>query len=112
MGVGAPPISEAELQRGVIELAQALGWRVAHFRPARTEEGWRTAVSADGKGYPDLTLVRGTRCLVVELKAARGRVHPEQQIWLEAFARTPVEVYLWRPADWLSGEIEQVLRAA
>jgi hypothetical protein len=28
----------------VIELAKLRGWRTAHFRPARTAHGWRTAV--------------------------------------------------------------------
>lgn len=49
-----PSISEAELQSAVIELARTLGYRVAHFRAARTAQGWRTPVEADGAGFPDL----------------------------------------------------------
>ena len=47
-------MSERELQDAVIQLARLLGWRVAHFRPAMTTRGWRTPVSADGAGFPDL----------------------------------------------------------
>lgn len=117
---------EDDWQQQVVDLAQALRWRVAHFRPARTLDGWRTAVAADGKGFPDLVLVRGPRLLFVELKTDRtgSKLSPEQQQWvadLEAVANalagpvsrgmatreglpgivTPaLEVYVWRPSDW------------
>ena len=48
-----------------------LGGRVAHFRPPRTVHGWRTAVAADGAGFPDLVMVRGSRLLAAELKSER-----------------------------------------
>lgn len=35
-----------------------LGYRVAHFRPEKTAHDWRTAVAADGKGYPDLAMAK------------------------------------------------------
>lgn len=98
--------TEAEWQATVIDYAHLTGWRVAHFRPAKTERGWRTAVSADGKGFPDLTLVRRGRLIFVELKAERGRLTPEQIEWLTALevcalARAEgLEVYCWRPSDW------------
>lgn len=75
--------TEAELQAAVIDLARLYGWRVAHFRASRTKRGWSTAVAADGKGYPDLTLVRPPELLFVELKGEQGRVSPEQLVWLE-----------------------------
>jgi hypothetical protein len=91
-------VSEAAFQDQVIQLAHVYGWRVAHFRPAQTSKGWRTAVAADGKGFPDLVLVRD-RLIVAELKARTGRPTPEQHAWLEATARAGVETYMWRPAD-------------
>ena len=94
---------EAELQANVIDLAQVLGWRVVHFRPAQTSKGWRTAVQGDGKGYPDLTLLRGNRGIAAELKSARGKVTAEQAAWLGAFLATGWEVHVWRPADWVEG---------
>jgi hypothetical protein len=103
-------VTEAELQSAVIELARLLGYRVAHFRPAQTVKGWRTAVEADGKGFPDLVLVRRpARLLFVELKAARGRLHPDQQAWLELLGPA-AEVYVWTPAEWSDGTVELVLR--
>lgn len=104
-------MSEAQLQDSVIALARTLGWRVAHFRPARTEAGWRTAVSADGAGFPDLVMLRANRLLVVELKSEGGKLTPVQALWLGAFVLIQgCEQALWRPSDWLSGHIEEVLR--
>lgn len=100
-------MNESEFQDAVIEYARIYGWRVAHFRPARTASGWRTAVAADGKGFPDLTMVRGTRLAVAELKGERGRVGPDQQAWLDALKAAGVETYIWRPSDWPA--IEKVL---
>lgn len=117
-------MTEAELQGGVIDLAQAFRWRVAHFRPAQTERGWRTAVAADGEGYPDLTLVREERLIFAELKGERGRLRPAQTEWLNALALVAgraerlnagraeplVEVFIWRPSHWQDGTIERTLR--
>lgn len=108
-------MTERELQDAVIECAQLLGWRVAHFRPAETAKGWRTPVQADGKGYPDMTLVhrRQRRLLFVELKAEKGSVSEEQARWLEDLllcSGDRVAVHVWRPADWISGDIERALR--
>lgn len=94
-----PDITEGAWQANVIELAHVLGWRVAHFRPARTLHGWRTAVAADGCGFPDLVLTR-ERLVVAELKARRGRLTADQRAWLDALAAAGVEAYLWRPDDW------------
>lgn len=91
--------SERDFQKTVIELAQVLGWRVAHFRPARTKYGWKTAVAADGAGYPDLSMVR-ERIIFAELKAEKGKVSAEQQEWLEAIEAAGGEAYVWRPSDW------------
>jgi hypothetical protein len=49
-------VSERELQDWIVAAARLLGWRVAHFRPAWTEKGWRTAGSYDAQGWPDLVL--------------------------------------------------------
>jgi hypothetical protein len=94
-------VTEAEWQEQVIELAHALGWRVAHFRPARTQHGWRTPVAGDGAGFPDLLLVRGARVIVAELKR-EGPGHeptPEQVAWLDAFGAADIEAHIWRPGD-------------
>ncbi len=102
-------MTEAELQECVIATAHLFGWRVAHFRAAQTKHGWRTPVAADGKGFPDLVLVRD-RVVFVELKAERGRTSPEQLDWLAALANAGAEQYVWRPSDWADGTIEAALR--
>jgi hypothetical protein len=102
-------VSEAELQKAVIELARRLGWRTAHFRTSRTQSGgWATAVQGDGKGFPDLVLARNGYVLFVELKAKAGRLSAEQDAWLEALPEQ--ETYVWRPEHWASGAIERTLR--
>lgn len=101
-------ISEAAFQQQVIAYAKLRRWRVAHFRPAQTKDGWRTPVSGDGKGFPDTILVRGTRIVVAELKAERGRLSKEQWAWIDAFTVTPAETFVWFPEDW--PEIERVLK--
>jgi VRR-NUC domain len=102
-----PPVTEAEFTAQVIAFARLHGWRVAHFRAARTAQGWRTAVQGDGAGFPDLVLVKGTRMIVAELKAGRGKTTPEQDAWLTAFAAAGVSTFVWRPGDWR--DIERVL---
>ncbi len=97
-------ISEADLLRSVIELAHIFGWKVQHTRPARLGNGqWRTAIQGDAGG-PDLTLARHGVFILAELKSEHGKLSPEQQEWQEA------GVLLWRPGDWLSGNIEKILR--
>lgn len=102
--------SEAEFTRMVLELARLHGWRSAHFRPAQTSKGWRTAVSGDGKGFVDLILVRGHRMIGAELKVGRNKTTPEQDEWLKALGDAGVAVFVWTPQDW--DEIVKTLEAA
>ncbi|HJZ58386.1 MAG TPA: VRR-NUC domain-containing protein [Gemmataceae bacterium] len=95
---------EETFTRRVIAFAQEHGWRAIHLRPARTASGWRTAVSGNGKGFPDLLLVRGEELLVAELKVGKNRPTPEQRTWLAAFAAAGVRAYTWRPTDWMAIE--------
>lgn len=100
--------SEAGFLTAVLQYAKLCGWRTAHFRPALTSRGWRTAVQGDGKGFPDLVLVRAGRIVFAELKMPRGRLSPEQVAWMDALKQTPFEIYVWTPDDW--PEIEKVLK--
>lgn len=97
---------ENDFQERVIYLAHLYGWKVAHFRPARTQEGWRTAVAADGKGFLDLVMVR-ERLVVAELKYGNNDLSDDQRNWFDWFKRAQVETYTWWPEDW--DEIEKVL---
>ena len=103
-------MTEAELQAAVIEMAQLFGWKVAHFRPARTEKGWVTPVAADGKGFPDLCMVHPDKgILFAELKSEKGRVTREQGDWLIAIQHASGNAFLWCPSDWRDGLIQEVL---
>ena len=102
-------ITEEQLQNATIQTAHSLGWIVAHFRPALTQRGWRTPVQADGKGFPDLVLVRD-RVIFVELKRESGKPTRDQRVWMEKLEAAGAEVYLWKPSHLRSGEIEETLR--
>jgi VRR-NUC domain-containing protein len=89
-------ISEAQLQRTVIDYALLRGWRCVHYRPARTIHGYRTALTGH-PGAPDLLLARDGRILCIELKRQHGRLTPDQRLWLAALGGN---ARCWRPADW------------
>jgi hypothetical protein len=97
-----PTIHENEFTEQVLELALLYGYKRAHFRPARTKDGWRTAVSGDGKGFPDLLLVRKRdgRKIAAELKVGKNKPTPEQLDWLETLAACGFETFLWYETDW------------
>lgn len=109
-----PPVkvSEAQFQRMVIDLAHLYGWRVAHFRRVQVRRGsgsvyWETPVAADGKGFPDLVLVRGGSLLFAELKVPPNTTTPEQREWLAALRAAGQHVAVWTPDSWV--EIEATL---
>jgi len=94
-------ITEEEFQGQILDLAKIFRWRRAHFRAARTKHGWRTPVQADGKGFPDLVLVKPPRLIIAEVKRQDTKPDDHQLEWLNDFAGVPnVEVYTWKPADW------------
>lgn len=100
--------NETEFLRQVTELAEMLGWRTAHFRPARTAHGWRTPVQGSlGKGFPDLVMLRRDRVLFVELKGHKGVLSAEQAEIL-ALLDQAAEAYCWHPEQ--LDEIAAVLR--
>jgi hypothetical protein len=102
---------EAQLQRDVIELARRLDFKAVHFGAAQIRKGtWVTPVRGDGAGWVDLVLVGRHAVLFVELKDRHGRLSDAQTRWLERLARAGQATYVWRPADWDSGEVERVLK--
>lgn len=106
-----PPVTEAELQRQVIDLAHIFGWRVMHVRKSigRRAGGaaWQTTTSI--KGWVDLFLYHPDRgqVLAAELKSDSGRLTPEQIEVLDDLRRSGVQTRVWRPGDW--EEIQAVL---
>jgi hypothetical protein len=100
----ARSISEKQLSQHVVNLARMLGWRVARWptwRPTGTDPG-----------VPDLVMAKDGRVIFAELKATGGRVSDAQREWCDALhGNAPyVRHVYWFPANWLSGEVERVLR--
>lgn len=95
-------IKEDQLQTWIIQLAKLTGWRYYHPHDSRKSV----------PGYPDLTLVHAGqgRVIFAELKSSKGRISKAQQEWLSDLAATGQEVFVWRPADWISGTIQGVLK--
>jgi hypothetical protein len=127
-------LTEAAWQEQVVGAARVYGWRTFHAPDgghAPTRAGGRRVASGqipEGRGFPDLVLVRAPRIVVAELKAENGRMGPGQAEWLEAFAGVgsaiagavaaalsvsdlgdapSLEAFVWRPADW--PEVQAVL---
>ncbi len=95
------PPEEAFLKQ-VLDLAKLLGWRSFHCRPARTAKGWRTPVQGDGKGFPDLILLKeGQQVIVAELKV-KGKLTSEQKAWMDAWKAAGARGFIWYPEQWLS----------
>jgi len=102
------PITERDFSSAVEDLFKLFGWRFSHFRPARTEKGWRTAITGD-RGFPDYVAVRNARLVFIELKSEKGRLTEAQAEWLELLRQCQrerlrhmevpnIEVYLWKPS--------------
>lgn len=95
--------SEKEFQEQVVTLAQALRWRYYH-----THRSDRSPA-----GFPDLVLVHPARgrLLFRELKSEKGSASAAQREWIEDLSAAHQDVGVWRPRDWLSGEIHKQLGA-
>jgi hypothetical protein len=113
----AKAMSEEQLVNHIIAASQSLGYLVAHFRPAKTEKGWRTAMQGD-VGFPDLVMANGKVIIFAECKRwdPKAKVADEQERWLRMVDVTAghgilglVWVYVWRPTNWLDGTIERIL---
>ena len=103
--------SEADFQKTLIDLLHCYGYRVAHFRPAKTDKGWRTPVSADGSGWPDLFVVHpdSGNAFAVECKSDTGKLSPEQENWIEWLRACGIRTFVWMPKMW--PEIGEIVKA-
>lgn len=100
-------ISEIAFASQVESLLNLFGWLWCHFRPARSNKGWRTPL-AGHKGLPDYVAVRDGVLLFAELKDRYGKPSREQQEWIDALKAAGQQVYLWRPGD--IDEVTEILR--
>jgi hypothetical protein len=107
------PLTEAQFQRQVIDLAAYQGWQWMHVEQRASTgngSGWHVPIKGPlGKGFPDLMMVRGHSLIFVELKAQRGVLSQFQKDTIETL-RWVGETYVWRPSDW--AEIAEVLANA
>lgn len=109
-------VTEAGLLRAIVRFAGLHGWRWFHCPDAALAELAKSERwdAMPAPGYPDLTLARGGRLIFAELKSAKGKIRDDQAGWLaeleEVRHERGIEVYVWRPRDWSSGKIEEVLR--
>lgn len=104
-----------ELQAAVIDLAHLHGFRVCHFQSALItgrdgKPRWRTPFSADGKGWPDLFMVRRERAIAVEIKGDGDSLKDEQRQWLFDLETAGVEAFVFTPASWREGFVDTVLK--
>ena len=77
----------------------------AEVRSEAVYHGWKVYAVWDSRktpaGWPDLTLVRGTRLMFWELKKQKGRKPTDDQLaWLSALSETGAETAVYRPSDW------------
>ena len=98
-----PDAGEGALQRHLIRLAEAVGWRVFHARDLKppTRERLRSRLS-------DLVLARPPRLVAMELKSDGDRPRDDQEAWLDAWAACPgAESYVFEASQ--IDEAERVL---
>lgn len=105
-------VSGKELQKAIVGEARRLRWRVAHFYPRPVTQQGRTRfvtpASADGKGWPDLFLVRD-RGLAIEVKGDGDRLTPDQRDWIAAFRMAGIEAIVATPLMWQAGAVTEIL---
>lgn len=96
----AEGMSEREFQTSVVNLAEALGWKVYHTHDSRRSQ----------PGFPDLVMVHARHGVVFrELKTMKGKESPHQTEWLDALTLSGADADLWRPSQLFDGTIKTVL---
>ena len=83
-------ITEAQFLHYVTDVANLGKWFIYHTYDSRRSQA----------GFPDLVMTKNGRIIFAELKSQKGRVRPEQQMWVDELEKHPgIEVYVWRPSD-------------
>jgi hypothetical protein len=95
----AARMPERELQQLVADLCRVLGLPHFHVQHSR----------GMAPGFPDSVII-GTKVIYRELKAERGTLAPEQRAVADALKAAGADWRVWRPSNWLNGDIELELR--
>ena len=95
----AAAMSERDLHKAVTDMASAYGLLWWHATDPRKSNA----------GLPDLILLGWRGLAFVELKAEKGRLRPEQVIWLERLAAAGVPVEVIRPSDLQAGRVQALM---
>jgi hypothetical protein len=108
-------MTEAQLEKAVIQLAHQLGYMVHGVRPGRRPRddgsvGVFDQLKGD-KGYPDLTIMGKGRVFLWELKADRtsAKLSADQEQWRKRVQAAGLNYAVIRPCHWRSGQVEQAL---
>lgn len=96
------PASEAELLTWVLAACERRQILAHHCPDSRACTGT--------PGLPDLVMV-GRKMLFAELKSRPGETSAEQDNWLWHLNRCVVPWVVWRPQDWSSGIVLDMLNA-
>lgn len=83
-------MTEAQLQKAVMDLVRWLGLLAFHSTDSRRDSC---------AGWPDLVICGQGGVIYRELKAERGRLRPEQLDWLSRLTQGGADAGIWRPSD-------------
>ena len=93
-------MTEADLQRAVIDLIRWLGLHYFHDNDSRRNRA----------GWPDLAIAGPGGLILRELKTDAGRLRPEQMDWISILTLGGADVAVWRPVDLTTGRIQNELK--
>jgi hypothetical protein len=92
--------NESDYQREIVAYAKLKNWAVVHFTKLYHRGRWFTPAAIDGKGFPDLILVRDERILFIEVKTDTGRLTNEQILWRKRILRCGLSFIVARPSTY------------
>jgi hypothetical protein len=83
---------EEAFRQQVRQIARYYGWTLMyHTHDSRRSD----------RGFPDEVFCHPerNRVIFIEFKSEKGRLRPEQKVWIEALQRSGMEAAVWRPQD-------------
>jgi hypothetical protein len=87
--VTMPKLTEAQLQKAIVQTAKQLGFLVYHSAYSIGSE----------RGFPDLCICGHGRLWFFELKGPKPKVYPEQEAWIAALQAAGMDARFVYPDD-------------